>query len=71
MKNIRFICAQPTSIYYAWQVEVLINNFIEMGIKPENIDIVCWKVNNVIPIEWVKLVENYEDFETGEALWKH
>jgi hypothetical protein len=59
MKNIRFICAQPTSIYYAWQVEVLINNFMDMGIKPENIDIVCWKVNNVIPIEWAKLTENY------------
>ena len=57
--NLRFICAQPTSLYYAWQVEVLINNFIEMGINPNNIDIVCWKVNNVIPIEWVKLTQKY------------
>lgn len=59
MKNIRFICAQPTSLFYAWQVEVMINNFMEMGIKPENIDIVCWKMNNVIPEEWVKLVGAY------------
>lgn len=59
MKNIRFICAQPTSLFYAWQVEVMINNFIEMGINPENIDIVCWKINNVIPEEWVKLLEAY------------
>ena len=57
--NLRFICAQPTSLYYAWQVEVLINNFIDMGINPNNIDIVCWKVNNVIPIEWVKLTQKY------------
>lgn len=59
MKNIKFICAQPTSIYYAWQVEVVINNFIDMGISPDNINIVCWKVNNVIPIEWVKLTQKY------------
>lgn len=59
MKNIRFICAQPTSLFYAWQVEVLINNFIDMGINPANIDIVCWKINNVIPVEWVKLTQNY------------
>ena len=59
MKNLRFICAQPTSLFYAWQVEVMINNFIEMGINPDNIDIVCWKINNVIPQEWVKLIEGY------------
>jgi hypothetical protein len=59
MKNIKFICAQPTSIYYAWQVEVVINNFIDMGISPDNINIVCWKVNNVIPVEWVKLTQKY------------
>ena len=57
--KLRFICAQPTSLYYAWQVEVMINNFIEMGINPNMIDIVCWKVNNVIPEEWTKLAANY------------
>ena len=59
MKNIRFICAQPTSLFYAWQVEVMINNFIEMGINPNSIDIVSWKVNNVIPEEWLKLANAY------------
>ncbi len=57
--KLRFICAQPTSLYYAWQVEVMINNFIEMGINPNMIDIVCWKVNDVIPEEWTKLADNY------------
>lgn len=57
--NLRFICAQPTSLYYAWQVEVLVNNFMDMGINPNNIDIVCWKINNVIPVEWVKLTQKY------------
>jgi len=56
---IRFICAQPASTYYAWQVEVMINNFIDMGINPNQIDIVCWKQNGVIPEEWSKLAAGY------------
>ena len=33
MKNLRYICCQPAIKYYTWQVEVLINNFIKMGVK--------------------------------------
>lgn len=57
--NIRFVCAQPASTYYSWQVEVMINNFMEMGINPNFIDIVCWKINDVIPPEWSKLANAY------------
>ena len=56
---IRFVCAQPASTYYAWQVEVMINNFIDMGINPNQIDIVCWKQNGVVPEEWSKLAAGY------------
>ena len=59
MKQLRFICAQPATLYYAWQVEVMINNFIEMGVNPNNMDIVCWKQNGVIPDEWKKLASGY------------
>ncbi len=59
MKNLRFICAQPTSLFYEWQVEVLVNNFMDMAINPNNIDIVSWKINGVIPVEWVKLTQKY------------
>ena len=31
MTSVRFICAQPAIKYYAWQVEVMLNNFREMG----------------------------------------
>ena len=41
MRNLKFICCQPATLYYARQVEVLINNFLEMGVKPEQIDIIC------------------------------
>jgi hypothetical protein len=47
MKNLRYICAQPRLIYYAWQVEVMINNFIKRGINPNHIDIVvAWNPND-------------------------
>lgn len=51
--------AQPATDYYVWQVEVCINNFIKNGINPNNIDVVCWKVNGVIPDNWSKLANNY------------
>ena len=58
-KNLRFICAQPAIPYYTWQVEVMIHNFIEMGINPNYIDVVCCKENGVIPYEWKVLAEKY------------
>lgn len=39
MEKLQFICAQPRSLYFIWQIEVLINNFIKHGIKPEQIHI--------------------------------
>lgn len=56
---IRFICAQPTILYYSWQVEVMLNNFMEMDIDLKNVDIVCSIINDKIPIEWKKLKEHY------------
>ena len=47
MKNLRYICVQPRILYYAWQVEVMINNFIKQGVNPNNIDIlVAWNPND-------------------------
>jgi hypothetical protein len=59
MKNLRFVCAQPAIPYYTWQVEVMLNNFVEMGVNLNNVDIVCWKENGIIPKAWSKLAENY------------
>jgi hypothetical protein len=59
MRELRFVSAQPATLYYAWQVEVMLNNFISMGINPNNVDIVCWKQNGVIPEEWNKLANGY------------
>jgi hypothetical protein len=59
LRQLRFVCAQPATKYYAWQVEVMINNFIEMGVNPNYIDIVCWKQNGIIPEEWELLRNHY------------
>lgn len=59
MRKIRYVCAQPATDYYKWQVEILINNFVSLGINPNDMDIVCWKVNGVIPNDWIKLAETY------------
>ena len=59
MKQLRFICAQPAIKYYAWQVEVLLNNFIKREVNLNHVDILCSIYNNVIPIEWSKLANAY------------
>ncbi len=59
IRNLRFVCAQPASLYYAWQVEVMLNNFQSMGVNLNQVDIVCWKQNGVIPDEWSKLASGY------------
>jgi len=66
MKNLRYVCAQPRLVYYAWQVEVMINNFIKNGINPNNIDVVvAWnpndKTNEDSTVQmWNKLASHYD-----------
>jgi hypothetical protein len=59
MAKLRFVCAQPAIPYYTWQVEVMLNNFMQMGINLNDIDIVCWQQNDELPEEWSKLANNY------------
>ena len=57
--NLRFECAQPATNYYIWQVETMINNFVEMGVNPNQIDIVCSIGEDGIPEGWLKLANRY------------
>lgn len=66
MKNLRYICVQPRLLYYAWQVEVMLNNFLKHGINPNNIDIlVAWNPNDATTTvqnnidAWNKLASQY------------
>lgn len=57
---VRFLCAQPSELYFVWQVEVMLHNFMEMGINLEYVDIVSTKKNNKIPELWKKLSNSYD-----------
>ena len=75
MRKIRYVCAQPALRDYAWQVEVMIVNFIAKGIDPKQIDIVCcipsqyWPVQaiakyqgtdlNALPDDFARLKDHY------------
>ena len=53
------ICAQPAIDYYTWQVEVMINNFINNGVNPNNIEIVSGYSGAEVPENWRKLSQHY------------
>ena len=55
----KFICAQPAIDYYTWQVEVMINNFINNGVNPNNIEIVSGYSGAEVPENWRKLSQHY------------
>ena len=59
MKSIRYLCAQPATPYYAWQIETMLANFYAMGINPNQIDIVCEKPGCQVPPDWQRLAETY------------
>jgi hypothetical protein len=59
MGNLRYICCQPANSYYTWQIEVLINNFIKMGVNGNHMDIVCGIDDDIVPTEWRKLQQGY------------
>lgn len=59
MKSLYYICAQPATLYYAWQVEVMINNFMKNEVLSERVHIVCATKENHIPDEWNKLQQRF------------
>jgi len=54
----KYICAQPAITYYTWQVEVMINNFIKMGVNPNDIEILVG-LTTPLPNDWSKLQQAY------------
>lgn len=56
----KFVCSQPTTRYYAWQVEVMLNNFLHYGVSPEQIHIVSAYVGSP-SLEWYKLEKHFKN----------
>ena len=61
MKSLYYISAQPATLFYAWQVEVMVNNFLKNGVSPYSIHIVVATKNYEIPVEWLKLQDKYRE----------
>lgn len=61
MKTLRYMSVQPAINYYSWQVEVMLDNFMKMGINPNYVDVVCSleQGDGVVPPAWSRLAEKY------------
>jgi hypothetical protein len=57
--NLRHISAQPANDYYAWQIEVMLDNFQSMGISDNSIDVVG-AYDDKIPQSWLKLQRKFQ-----------
>ena len=61
---LQYICVQPYTIYYSWQVDVMINNFIDVGIKESAIHILLSydsEVDTKTYYVWNKVIEKHKD----------
>ena len=56
-----FISVQPADLYSAWQVEVMLKNFIAKGVNVSNIHLVqTLKDNQSVPKEWMDLLFSFQ-----------
>lgn len=64
MVQLTFVCAQPASLYYAWQVEVMLEQFRKIGIQQQyNVHVVL-AVNHNIPNS-VSAIPLFEQLESA------
>jgi hypothetical protein len=58
--NLRLLNCQPATDYYAWQVEVNLDNLISMGYSDNSIDIVAGYTDR-IPDSWMALAKRFSN----------
>ena len=56
--RLRLLSAQPAIDYYAWQVEVYLHNFLELGYNGNYIDVVAGYIDSV-PESWRKIQQKF------------
>lgn len=54
----KYICAQPATQYYAWQIDVMLHSFITAGVNLEDVHIVC-AIHGEIDPYFDKLMKKY------------
>jgi|TARA_B110001452_G_scaffold267255_1_gene276439 hypothetical protein len=60
-----YLSAQPDSLYFAWQVEVMLENFIEKGIDQNKIHIVVGYKGSFVSQNFIKLKAKYNRVNFG------
>lgn len=58
--NLRLMTAQPATDYYAWQVEVNLDNLLSMGYSDNSIDVVAGYSDRVPP-SWMALAKRFSN----------
>ena len=61
MKSLYYICVQPATTYYAWQVEVMLNNFKKNNIDLGHVHLLMTIHNGQVSPEWEKLQNKYTE----------
>ena len=56
----KYICAQPSTQYFAWQIDVMLYSFVTVGINLKDVHIVC-AIHGEIDPYFDKLKEKYPD----------
>ena len=56
----RYICVQPSTLYYSWQIDVMILSFLQQGVSPNKIDIVLADIEKDINY-YLLLKKKYSD----------
>lgn len=54
----KYICAQPATLYYAWQIDVMLYSFRTVGVNLEDVHIVC-AIHGEIDPYFDKLMKKY------------
>lgn len=54
----KYICAQPATQYYGWQIDIMLYSFITVGINIEDVHIVC-AIHGKIDPYFTKLMKKY------------
>jgi len=58
-----YISVQPTTTYYVWQVEVMLCNFLRMGIPAESIQVLGVCSNPPVPPQWQALQARFPEVQ--------
>lgn len=43
----KYICAQPATQYFGWQIDVMLHSFITTGVKPSEIDVISSTIEGI------------------------